>query len=110
MTDVLTSISRRRGSALVLVNPTCTSQTDSRAGLLQGTRQGGQFYCVDEVVLDADANAVCCSATAFMTTESRCELPGTNQDSGGGCSTWTQVAGVCSTASIDRERVAKGKV
>lgn len=39
--------------------PTCTSQTTSRTGLLQGTRQGNWFRCVDEVVLDADANAAC---------------------------------------------------
>ncbi len=59
MVDVLTSISRHRGSALALVNPACTSQTASWTGLLQGTRQGDRLYCVDEVVLDADANAAC---------------------------------------------------
>ena len=36
MADTLTSISLCRGSALVLVNPACTSQIDSRTGLLQG--------------------------------------------------------------------------
>ena len=35
MADTLTSISRRRGSALALVNPACTSQIDSRTDLLQ---------------------------------------------------------------------------
>lgn len=59
MVDVLTWISRHRGSALALVNPACTSQTTSRTGLLQGTRQGNWFCCIDEVVLDADANAAC---------------------------------------------------
>ena len=34
MADTLISISRRRGTALVLVNPAYTSQIDSRAGLL----------------------------------------------------------------------------
>ena len=55
----LTSISRRRGSALALVNPACTSQIDSRTGLLQGHRQWDRFYCTDGVVLDADVNAAC---------------------------------------------------
>ncbi len=57
MADTLTSISRRRGSALVLVNPAYTSQIDSRTGLLQGTRRGDRFYDLDGVVLDADTNA-----------------------------------------------------
>ena len=57
MADTLTSISRRRGSALVLVNPAYTSQIDSRTGLLQGTRRGDRFYGLDGVVLDADTNA-----------------------------------------------------
>ncbi len=59
MADTLTSISRRRGSALALVNPAYTSQIDSRMGLLQGTRRWDRFYCLDGVVLDADANAAC---------------------------------------------------
>ncbi|MYC64194.1 MAG: IS200/IS605 family element transposase accessory protein TnpB [Caldilineaceae bacterium SB0661_bin_34] len=57
MADTLTSISRRRGTALVLVNPAYTSQIDSRTGLLQGTRRGDRFYGLDGVVLDADTNA-----------------------------------------------------
>ena len=57
MADTLTSISRRRGSVLVLVNPAYTSQIDSRTGLLQGTRRGDRFYGLDGVVLDADTNA-----------------------------------------------------
>ena len=57
MADTLTSISRRRGSALALVNPAYTSQIDSRTGLLQGTRRGDRFYGLDGVVLDADTNA-----------------------------------------------------
>ncbi len=57
MADTLSSISRRRGSALVLVNPAYTSQIDSRTGLLQGTRRGDRFYGLDGVVLDADTNA-----------------------------------------------------
>ena len=59
MADTLTSISRRRGSALALVNPAYTSQIDSRTGLLQGTRRRDRFYCLDGVVLDADTNAAC---------------------------------------------------
>ena len=57
MADTLTSISRRRGSALVLVNPAYTSQMDSRTGLLRGDRDGDKFYGIDGVVLDADINA-----------------------------------------------------
>ncbi len=57
MADTLTSISRRRGSALVLVNPAYTSQIDSRTGLLQGKRRGDRFHGLDGVVLDADTNA-----------------------------------------------------
>ena len=59
MADTLTSISRRRGSALALVNPAYTSQIDSRTGLLQGHRRWDRFYCTDGVVLDADVNAAC---------------------------------------------------
>ena len=54
-----TSISRRRTSAPTLVNPACTSQIDSRTGLLQGQRKGDRFHCIDGVVLDADAHAAC---------------------------------------------------
>ena len=57
MADTLTSISRRRGSALVLVNPAYTSQIDSRTGLLQGQRRWDRFHGIDGVVLDADTNA-----------------------------------------------------
>ena len=57
MADTLISISRRRGTALVLVNPAYTSQIDSRTGLLQGERRWDRFYGLDGVVLDADTNA-----------------------------------------------------
>ena len=57
MADTLTSISRRRGTALALVNPAYTSQIDSRTGLLQGERRWDRFYGTDGVVLDADTNA-----------------------------------------------------
>ena len=59
MADTFTSISRRRGSTLALVNPAYTSQVDSRTGLLQGKRQWDRFYCCDGAVLDADVNAAC---------------------------------------------------
>ena len=55
----LTSISRRRGSVLALVNPAYTSQIDSRTGLLQGRRRRDRFCCLDGAVLDADVNAAC---------------------------------------------------
>ncbi|MBK5931299.1 transposase [Halochromatium salexigens] len=55
--EALDSVSSRRGSAVVLVNPAYTSQMDSRTGCLEGKRQGDQFYCSDGVVLQADQNA-----------------------------------------------------
>ena len=55
--EALDSVSNRRGSAVVLVNPAYTSQLDSRTGCLDGKRQGDRFYCSDGVVLQADQNA-----------------------------------------------------
>jgi IS605 OrfB family transposase len=55
--EALDSVSNRRGSAVVLVNPAYTSQLDSRTGCLDGKRQGDRFYCADGVVLQADQNA-----------------------------------------------------
>jgi hypothetical protein len=52
----LTDVSDRRGSAVVLVNAACTSQTDSRTGTF-GRRCGRLFYCYGRVVLDAEQNA-----------------------------------------------------
>ena len=42
---------------MALVNPACTTQTASQTGLWQGHHQWDPFYCLDEVVLDADTNA-----------------------------------------------------
>jgi IS605 OrfB family transposase len=53
----LDSISRRRGSSVILVNSAYTSQMDSRYGVLLGKRNGDSFYCFDGVVLPADENA-----------------------------------------------------
>ena len=53
----LDTISRRRGSSVILVNSAYTSQMDSRYGLLLGKRNGDAFYCFDGVVLQADENA-----------------------------------------------------
>jgi IS605 OrfB family transposase len=55
--EALDSVSSRRGSTVVLVNPAYTSQIDSRNGCLLGKRQGDRFYCFDGVVLQADQNA-----------------------------------------------------
>jgi len=55
--EALDSVSSRRGSAVVLVNPAYTSQIDSRNGCLLGKRQGDRFHCVDGEVLQADQNA-----------------------------------------------------
>lgn len=57
MADAITTVSRRRGASVVLVNAAYTSQIDSRSGLLQGSRNGDRFYCLDGAVLDADQNA-----------------------------------------------------
>ncbi len=75
MADTLTSISRRRGSALALVNPAYTSQIDSRTGLLQGRRRWDRFYCTDGVVLDADANAACNILTRLYDEEITLYMP-----------------------------------
>lgn len=55
--EVLDSVSSRRGSVVVLVNPAYTSQTDSRNGCLLGKRQGDRFHCFDGGVLQAYQNA-----------------------------------------------------
>jgi len=57
MADAITTVSRRRGASVVLVNAAYTSQIDARSGLLQGRRNGDRFYCLDGAVLDADQNA-----------------------------------------------------
>ncbi len=59
MMTALLGVSHRRGSAVVLVNASWTSQIDSRNGLLIGERKGDRFYCFDGAVLDADWNAAC---------------------------------------------------
>ena len=59
MADTPTSISRRKGSALALVNPAYTPQIDSQTGLLQGRRRWDRLYSLDGVVLDADTDAAC---------------------------------------------------
>jgi IS605 OrfB family transposase len=51
------TISRRRGSSVILVNSAYTSQMDSRYGILLGKRSGDSFHCFDGVVLQADENA-----------------------------------------------------
>ena len=55
--EALDSVSSRRGSTVVLVNPAYTSQIDSRTGGLDGKRHGDRFHCFDGVVLQADENA-----------------------------------------------------
>ncbi|MEN8217367.1 MAG: transposase [Pseudomonadota bacterium] len=55
--NALDTISRRRGSSVILVNSAYTSQMDSRDGTLRGKRNGDSFDCFDGVVLQADENA-----------------------------------------------------
>jgi len=55
--DALHTVVLRRGATHEIVNASWTSQTDSRTGLLLGSRVGDRFYCYDGVVLDADTNA-----------------------------------------------------
>ena len=69
MADTLTSVSRGSGSTLALVNPAYTSQIDSRTDLLQATRRGDRLYCLDGIVLDADANAACNTRTQLYDEE-----------------------------------------
>jgi len=64
--NALDTISRRRGSSVILVNSAYTSQMDSRHGVLLGKRFGDSYsrqkflrnfcleYCFDGVVLQAD--------------------------------------------------------
>ncbi len=53
----LDTISRRRGSSVILVNSAGTMQMDSRYGILLGKRSGDSFHGFDGVVLQADENA-----------------------------------------------------
>jgi len=53
----LDTVSRRRGSSVILVNSAYTSQMDSRYGILLGKRSGDSFHCFDGAVLQADENA-----------------------------------------------------
>jgi len=55
--NALDTISRRRGSSVILVNSAYTSQMDSRYGILKGKRSFDSFHCFDGVVLQADENA-----------------------------------------------------
>ncbi|WP_295405824.1 transposase [uncultured Thiocystis sp.] len=69
--EALDTVSQRRGSTRVLVNPAYTSQTHSRHGCLLGKRQGDSFHCLDGVVLQADEllnpDSSCSPATARST-------------------------------------------
>jgi len=55
--NALDTVSRRRGSSVILVNSAGTKQMDSRYGVLLGKRSGDSFHCFDGVVLQADENA-----------------------------------------------------
>jgi IS605 OrfB family transposase len=55
--NALDTVSRRRGSSVILVNSAYTLQMDSRYGILEGKRSGDSFYGEDGVVLQADENA-----------------------------------------------------
>ena len=57
LAEALETVSQRRSSTLVHVNPAYTSQIDSRHGTLCGRRAGDRFYCEDGAVLQADVNA-----------------------------------------------------
>ncbi len=111
-----TSISRRRGSAPALVNPACTSQIDSRIGLLQGQRKGDGFHCIHGVVPDADANAACNIPARLYDDEITLYTPfrevkallaERTQDRGGVCSTRPRVVGTCNHDPINRERITR---
>jgi transposase len=55
--DAISQVSVRLNAQAIQVNPAYTSQTDSRYGVLLGTRNGDSFHCFDGVVLQADYNA-----------------------------------------------------
>ena len=116
MADTFTSISRRRGSAPALVNPAYTSQVDSRTGLLQGRRRWDRFYCLRrgcagrgrQCRLQHSGEAVRRGDNVVHALQGgACPARGTNQDSGGDCSTRTRVAGACNGAPINRERITR---
>ena len=116
MADTLTSISRRRGSALVLVNPAYTSQIDSRTGLLQGTRRGDRFYGLDGVVLDADTNAARNILQRMYDDEITLYTPyrevkrlllDRNGTPDGDCSSWTRACQAAGAALTGRERITR---
>ena len=53
----LDTVSRRRGSSVILVNSAYTSQMDSRYGIILGKHSGDSFHCFDGVVLQTNENA-----------------------------------------------------
>ena len=55
--EILTHKAALVGKRVVTVNPSYTSQTDSRTQKKEGNRKGCRFYGVDGIVLDADWNA-----------------------------------------------------
>lgn len=57
--ETLTSISRRRGSALTLVNPSNASHIASRTSLLQGQCRWDGYCCLDGIVWNAYTKAAC---------------------------------------------------
>ena len=75
MADTLISISRRRGTALVLVNPAYTSQIDSRTGLLQESGVGTGFTARTESCWTRTPTPPAISWRACTTTRSRCTRP-----------------------------------
>ncbi|MBK1650551.1 RNA-guided endonuclease TnpB family protein [Rhabdochromatium marinum] len=79
--EALDRVSIRRGSAVVLINPAYTSQSDSRTGCLDGQRKGDRFYCSDGVVLQADQNAARNVLAILQARTERLRLGLLNQDS-----------------------------
>ena len=55
--EILTQKAALAGKRVVTVNPSYTSQTDSRTHKKEGSRKGCRFYGIDGTVLDADWNA-----------------------------------------------------
>lgn len=66
--QILTYKAQLHNKRVEVINPSYTSQIDSRTGKKDGVRQGARYYCKDKTVLDSDLNAA-------NNIVKRCKLP-----------------------------------
>ena len=99
-----------------MVNPACTSQIDSRTGLLQGQRKGDRFHCIDGVVMEADANAACNIPARLYDDEITLYTPFREvkallaeriRTAAGTAPPGLELRGACNHDPINRERIAR---